>query len=77
MPKDWTATRTCPHSPPCPPANAPGREAARTLVARPEQGWTLLCNGVVLFDDSGELLPDARQIAPHPTAIPCLTASLT
>jgi hypothetical protein len=22
-----------------------------------EQGWSLLCNGVVLFDDGGELLP--------------------
>jgi len=36
------------------------------VVARhPEQGWVLLCNGVVVFDDSGELLPDGRAVAPH------------
>lgn len=28
-------------------------------------GWTLLCNGVLLFDDTGELLPDGTIIAPH------------
>jgi hypothetical protein len=28
----------------------------------PEQGWTLLCNGVVLFDDDGELLPDGQVV---------------
>jgi hypothetical protein len=30
-----------------------------------EQGWSLLCNGVILFDDTGELLPDGRAIAPR------------
>ena len=36
------------------------------MIARhPEQGWSLLCNGVVLFDDTGELLPDGRIIPPH------------
>jgi hypothetical protein len=25
----------------------------------------LLCNGVVIFDDTGELLPDGASIAPH------------
>jgi hypothetical protein len=38
---------------------------ARTVVNYPEQGWSLLCNGVVLFDDTGELLPDGEVIAPH------------
>jgi hypothetical protein len=33
--------------------------------AHPEQGWTLLCNGVVVFDDTGELLPDGRTVPPH------------
>jgi hypothetical protein len=50
-------SRTCHHFPPCPPATAPGRHAARTVATHPEQGWSLLCNGVVLFDDNGELLP--------------------
>jgi hypothetical protein len=30
-----------------------------------EQGWCLLCNGVLAFEDTGELLPDGRIIAPH------------
>jgi hypothetical protein len=35
------------------------------VAAHPEQGWSLLCNGVVMFDDTGELLPDGRVIAPR------------
>jgi hypothetical protein len=55
----------CPHDPVCPSADAPDREAARTLASHPEQGWSLLCNGVVLFEDTGELLPNGAAIAPH------------
>ncbi len=55
----------CPHQPPCPPSETYDREAARVVAAHPEQGWSLLCNGVVLFDDTGELLPDGEVIAPH------------
>ncbi|GGP78884.1 MULTISPECIES: DUF5999 family protein [Streptomyces] len=55
----------CAHNPPCPTAEAPDREAARPLAHRPEQGWSLLCNGVLLFEDTGELLPDGQVIAPH------------
>jgi hypothetical protein len=29
------------------------------------QGWNLLCNGAIVFDDTGELLPDGRVVAPH------------
>ena len=50
-------SRRCHHSPPCPAATAPDRHAARTIAAHPEQGWSLLCSRVVLFDDGGELLP--------------------
>ena len=49
----------CQHQPPCPPADSPARQLARTVAAHPEQGWSLLCNGVVVFDDLGELLPSA------------------
>jgi hypothetical protein len=35
------------------------------VAAHPEQGWSLLCNGVVLFEDTGELLPDGRAVQPH------------
>ncbi|GAA3726463.1 DUF5999 family protein [Streptomyces tremellae] len=57
----------CRHQPACPSARSADREAARPLVSRPEQGWSLLCNGVVLFEDTGELLPDGRVVAPHRT----------
>ena len=55
----------CPHQPQCPSAEAPDREAAHTVACHPEQGWSLLCNGVLLFEDTGELLPDGRVIDPH------------
>ncbi|MFJ1545183.1 DUF5999 family protein [Streptomyces sp. NPDC088246] len=50
----------CAHNPPCPTAEA----ASRPVTHRPEQGWSLLCNGVLLFD-TGELLSDGRVVAPH------------
>jgi hypothetical protein len=60
----------CPHTPPCPAASDPDHEAARTLISHPEQGWSLLCNGIVVFEDTGELLPGGTVIAPHrPTDI--------
>ena len=55
----------CPHTPPCPERESLDREAARTIVSHPEQGWSLLCNGIVVFEDTGELLPDGEPIAPH------------
>jgi Family of unknown function (DUF5999) len=55
----------CPHQPPCPPTDAPDCEAAHVVAAHPEQGWSLLCNGVVVFEDTGDLLPDGRIVAPH------------
>lgn len=55
----------CQHQPPCPSADSADRESARLVAHHPEQGWSLLCNGVVLFEDTGELLPDGRIIAPQ------------
>jgi Family of unknown function (DUF5999) len=55
----------CLHKPTCPTADAVDRDAARVLAAFPEQGWSLLCNGVIMFEDTGELLPDGTTIAPH------------
>jgi hypothetical protein len=54
----------CQHQPRCPSADAPDHALARVVAAHPEQGWSLLCNHVVLFDDSGQLLPDGETIAP-------------
>jgi Family of unknown function (DUF5999) len=66
-------TERCPHSPPCPCASAPDREAAHTIVSHPEQGWSLLCNGIVIFEDTGVLLPDGASIAPHRRTSPSTT----
>ena len=52
----------CPHQPRCPDARAPDRTAARAVTVHPEQGWSLLCNGVVLFEDAGVLLPEGRAV---------------
>ena len=50
----------CSHSPQCPSADATDHDAARVVHGHPEQGWSLLCNGVVLFEDLGELFPDGH-----------------
>ena len=55
----------CQHQPLCPPADAVDRDAAHVVVPHPEQGWSLLCNGIVVFEDTGELLPGGDTIGPH------------
>ncbi|MBP5898019.1 MULTISPECIES: DUF5999 family protein [Streptomycetaceae] len=55
----------CQHKPTCPSAEATDREAAVVVAAHPEQGWSLLCNGVLLFEDTGEILPNGKIVAPH------------
>ncbi|MQS01308.1 DUF5999 family protein [Streptomyces alkaliterrae] len=55
----------CPHSPRCPSPDSPDRDAARVLAHHSEQGWSLLCGGLLLFDDTGELLPDGRPLPPR------------
>lgn len=47
--------RPCPHTPQCPDSNHPRRLGAVIIAAHREQGWHLLCNGIVIFDDSGYL----------------------
>ena len=54
----------CQHQPRCPRPRAPDHLAARIVAAHPEQGWSMLCNGVIVFDDGGQLLPDGRGIPP-------------
>jgi Family of unknown function (DUF5999) len=55
----------CHHVPRCPPATAPCRAAARTVADHPEQGWSLLCNGVILFDATGQRLPGGEAFPPR------------
>ena len=58
----------CSHQPSCPSSDDRG---AHVVAAHPEQGWNLLCNGVVVFDDTGEILPTRATIAPHrPSVLP-------
>jgi Family of unknown function (DUF5999) len=52
----------CQHPSPCPPPYATDCQAARVIACHPEQGWSLLCNGVIVFDDTGALLPDGTVI---------------
>ena len=66
--------QACRHRPRCPDALAPDRSAARAVASHPGQGWSLLCNGVVLFDDGGALLPDGRAVIPA-NACAALTAA--
>jgi hypothetical protein len=66
---------TCQHQLQCPDALAPDRIAARAMASHPEQGWSLLCNGVVLFDDAGALLPDGRAVSPAPIRITVTAAA--
>ena len=66
----------CSHQPSCPTADRPDRDAAHIIAFRPEQGWSLLCNGVIVFDDTGQLLPDGGAVPPRrPIPTPYLAAA--
>lgn len=65
----------CQHQPSCPTAESADREAALPVAHHPEQGWSLLCNGVLLFEDTGELLPNGTIIAPHRPLATVVTAA--
>jgi hypothetical protein len=64
----------CQHQPRCPEWLAPDHLAARIVADQPGQGWSLLCNGVILFDDGGELLPDGRAATPERLGLTGLAA---
>ncbi|HEX6527596.1 MAG TPA: DUF5999 family protein [Streptosporangiaceae bacterium] len=53
----------CQHQPRCPQSRAPDHLAARTAAAHPGRGRSTLRNGVIVFDDGGQLLPDGRAVA--------------
>ncbi|GGZ25446.1 DUF5999 family protein [Streptomyces poonensis] len=55
----------CSHQPLCPSADRPDCDSARIVAFHPEQSWNLLCNGAIVFDDTGEILPDGTVIAPR------------
>jgi len=64
----------CRHQPPCPSSDASDHDAARVVAYHPEQGWNLLCNGVVVFEDTGELLPDGQVVQPRRPSMPAAVA---
>jgi Family of unknown function (DUF5999) len=70
-----TTRPACTHVPSCPPATAPDHGAARVVACHPEQGWSLLCNGVVAFDDCGEILPSGVCVAPRRSESPLRRAA--
>jgi hypothetical protein len=53
------------HEPACPDSDAPDADAAHVVAAHPEQGWSLLCNGVLLFDDGGDACPGGTSHGEH------------
>ncbi len=58
----------CSHQSSCPSAGRFDRGDdgnAHIVSAHPEQGWSLLCDGAIVFDDTGALLPDGRVVGPH------------
>lgn len=65
VPSAPRTSRGCAHTPRCPSADSSDRDSARLTAHHPEQGWSLLCNGVLLFEDTGELLPDGQIVAPR------------
>nr|WP_210587130.1 DUF5999 family protein [Streptomyces sp. GESEQ-35] len=42
----------CSHQPQCPTADSVDHHSAVIVSAHPEQGWSLLCNGTIVFDDT-------------------------
>ncbi|PBC44675.1 hypothetical protein CJ178_21100 [Rhodococcus sp. ACPA4] len=50
----------CTHTPTCPGVNSYRSCSAQFVSHHAEQGWSLLCNGIALFDDGYFLAPDGR-----------------
>lgn len=56
----------CAHEPKCPPYGAPDHDAAVVVADHTiDGGYLLRCNGVAVFPDGGEILPDGVLIAAH------------
>jgi hypothetical protein len=54
----------CDHEPRCPSVGTAEQNAAHRCASHPEQGWALLCNGLILFEDGGAILPTGDAVAP-------------
>jgi|tagenome__1003787_1003787.scaffolds.fasta_scaffold20718161_2 hypothetical protein len=58
----------CQHLPPCPPRQAFDHRVARIIAEHWDQGWSLLCNGVIIFDDGGEFVSASARPEDRPAA---------
>jgi len=66
----------CSRQPSCPSAGRSDRDDradAHIVSAHPEQGWYLFCDGAIVFDDTGALLPDGQVVGPHRVPVEQLT----
>ena len=52
---------TCAHTPICPSAEDEACWTAHVVADHSEQGWSRLCNGLILFDDGFYLAPDGHS----------------
>jgi hypothetical protein len=58
----------CQHLPTCPPRQAIDHRLALIVAEHWDQGWSLLCNGVIIFDDGGEFVSAPAQPDVEPAA---------
>ena len=58
----------CQHLPACPPRQAFDHRVARIIAEHWDQGWSLLCNGVIIFDDGGEFVSTSARPEDRPAA---------
>ncbi len=63
----WEDTTMCAHGN-CPTAEAPNCWTAHVVSDHQEQGWSKLCNGVIVFDDGFFLAPDGHSEPISPLA---------
>ncbi|WP_093802113.1 DUF5999 family protein [Streptomyces sp. Wb2n-11] len=55
----------CTHMPACPSADAPDREASVVMTHCSQPGYSMLCNGVIAFEDTGCLKPNGEAVEPR------------
>jgi hypothetical protein len=61
--QDACRSSRCTHLPRCPAVEATDALAAAVIVSHPEQDWSLLCDGMVAFDDGGAITSAGTTIA--------------
>jgi hypothetical protein len=52
----------CTHTPACPDVRDAACVSAHVVSDHNEQGWSRLCNGIILFDDGHYLTPEGLDL---------------